>query len=56
MPGEIQREFVHRPRVSVGFSPLVLAGEEFAFGLVTRPAHGLRGCSLPACGIKPIKV
>lgn len=55
MPGEIQSEFVHGPRVLVGFSPLVLAGEEFAFGLVTRTAHGLRGCSLPACGITPIK-
>lgn len=49
MPGEIQSEFVHRPQVLVGFSPLVLAAEEFPFG------HGLRGRSLPACGIIPIK-
>lgn len=55
VPGEIQSEFVNGPRVLVGFSPLVLAGEEFAFGLVTRTAHGLRGCLLPACGIKTIK-
>lgn len=55
VPGEIQSEFVHGSWVLVGFSPLVLAGEEFAFGLVTRTAHGLRGCLLPACEIKPIK-
>lgn len=46
MAGELQSEFVHVPRILVGFSPLVLAGKEFAFGLVMKTAHGLRGYSL----------